>query len=221
MRTLSFFLFILIASCSTLESQPDERLMEAIRLYTGEAGAVNDQRARELLLQSVNTGHPISMMWLARVYSTGRMTFEEDKAKAIAIASSVISDIEQLAKAGVAEANFLMGTAYAEGLGKPVDPQLAVHWYRRAAEQGNTLARHNMGNVYAAGNGVQQSDELAVYWWRLAAEKGDAIPQYRLAEMYEKGLGVKQDLEVARFWYAESAGRGYENAARALSRLDS
>ncbi len=220
MSRVSFFVIsIALTACVSLSSEPDPNLLEAIRWYTGEAGEIDDKRARELLLHSVEKEHPVSVMWLARVYSTGRMGFSADKPRAVQLAASVIHEIENAANSGVIEAMFLMGTAYAEGLGKPVDPALAVSWYRLAAEQGNTLAQHNMGNVYSAGVGVKQSDTLAVYWWELAAAQGDAIPQFRLGEMYEQGRGVEQDIEAALRWYEDSAQRGFANAAAALRRI--
>jgi uncharacterized protein len=205
------------ACTSVVSADPD--LTEAIRWYTGEAGSVDDERARQLLERAAVDGDPLSVMWIARVYSTGRMTFPADKAKAIEIAESVITEVEQLALEGDAEANFLMGTAFAEGLGKPVNPVQAIVWYRKAAALDNTLAQHNIGNVYASGTGVLQSDSEAVTWWLLAAEKGDAIPQFRLGEMYERGMGVTQDIEEAMRWYRDSANRGNKNAEAALARL--
>lgn len=214
----AFLLFCLLQACTSVVST-DPDLLAAIHWYTGEAGRVDDDRARQLLEQAAADGDPISVMWIARVYSTGRMTFPEDKARAIEIANSVIDEVERLAISSVAEANFLMGTAFAEGLGKPVDPVQAVTWYRRAAAMDNTLAQHNIGNVYASGTGVPQSDSEAVSWWLLAAEKGDAIPQFRLAEMYELGRGVAKDIEQALYWYRESMERGNSNSAAALDRL--
>ena len=182
-------------------------------------GLVDERRARLLLESAVATGDPLAMMWLARVYSTGRMTFPLDKTKAVSVAKSVILEIESLANEANPEAMFLMGTAFAEGLAKPIDPELAVWWYRKAAQLGNTLAIHNLGNVYLAGTGVPQSDEQAVKWWLKAAEKGDAIPQFRLGNMYEEGRGVERNLEQAANWYSQSASRGNKSAAAALTRL--
>jgi len=210
---------ILLVAC-TVSPVLDPSLSEAIRWYTGEAGMVDDVRARTLLTEAAADGDALSVMWLARVYSTGRMTYLADKPKAIELARSVIDDVERLALAGNSEASFLMGTAYAEGLAMPLDPVIAIEWYRKAATLGNTLALHNMGNVYAAGTGVAQDDAQAVAWWLQAANKGDAIPQYRLAEMYEQGRGVEQNLEEALRWYRESAGRGNSNAEAAIERLE-
>lgn len=194
-------------------------LQEAIRWYTGVAGRVDDERARELLLEASATGDPVAQLWLARCYSRGRMGFVEDPARARALAESVIDTVAARAEAGELEAMFLMGTAYDEALGRPEDATVAVEWYRRAAEIGHVLAQHNLGNVYVEGRGVPQSDSLAVVWWRRAAAQGDAIPQYRLGTMYAEGRGVMQDLDSARVWYRRASERGLARADDALAQL--
>ena len=197
----------------------DARLAEAIALYTGVAGRVDDARAHELMLEALEDPGPVTQMWLARCYSRGRMEFERDEARAGALASSIIEEIQRLAEDGLTEAVFLMGTAYDEALGRPEDPALAAAWFHRAADQGHVLAQHNIGNAYFAGRGVPQSDTMAVYWWTKAATAGDAIPQLRLATMYEQGRGVDVDLSEARRWYTRSAERGNRAAQEALERL--
>jgi TPR repeat protein len=201
--------------------QTDPLLLESVEWYTGVAGRVDNERAAELLREAAADADPLSLMWIARVHSRGRMGFAEDPERARAVASRVIERVEELAAQGEAEALFLMGTAYAEGLGVEVDPEEAVLWYRRAAELGNVLAQHNLGNVHFAGEGVPQSDSLAVEWWLKAASQGDAIPALRLGTMYEDGRGVTRDLAEARRWYGESASRGNQAAEEALQRLES
>lgn len=213
-------IFIYLSCACSNHSATDPYLLEAIRWYTGEAGFVNDKKAKKMLERAAKDGDALSIMWLARVHSTGRMSYQTDKAKAIMLANSVIDKIERLARDGNPEANFLIGTAYAEGLGKLPDAPEALRWYKRAASMDVTLAQHNIGNVYASGNGVAQSDEQAARWWLLAAKKGDAIPQLRLGEIFEQGRGVKQDLITAMHWYRESASRGNTKAAAALRRLE-
>lgn len=197
----------------------DPKLGESVGWYTGTAGRVDNALAKELLLEAAEDGDPISRMWIARVYSRGRMNFERDEAQARTIARDVIERIESLAEERIAEAVFLMGTAYDEGLGKTADIATAVQWYRRAADLGYGLARHNLGNVYFEGRGVAQNDSLAVHWWTMAAEGGDAIPQLRLGTMYEEGRGVTRNLAEARRWYGLAAARGNADARAALERL--
>jgi len=207
-----------VVACATVATV-DPLLSEAIRWYTGEAGHIDDPRARQLLEQAARDRDPVSVMWLARVYSTGRMTYPADKSRAVMLADAVLPEIEVLAHAGNAEAAFLLGTAWAEGLGKPEDPEMALQWYRQAAAQGHILAQHNIGNGYFSGTGVEQSDADAVHWWQLAANAGDTVPMYRLGTMYELGRGVAADMEKAMAWYQAAAERRYPAAIEALARL--
>jgi len=154
------------------------------------------------------------------VYSTGRMGFKADTKRASEIASRVIGTVEALAGTGNVEAQFLMGTAFAEGLGKARDDEAAVTWYRRAAEAGHLLAQHNLGNVYDSGTGVKRDPVQAVAWWRRAADQGDAIPQFQLGRSYERGVGVNKDIREALAWYRNSAARGYGRAIEAVERME-
>ena len=220
-KTWIVFTTVILAACQAQGSDgPDRELQAAINWYTGVAGSVDDERAKELLTESLETPDIYSTMWLARVHSTGRMGYPADKPRAQEIAATVINEIEAAAEAGQLEAVFLMGTAYAEALGKPEDAAIAVEWYRRAADEGHVLAQHNLGNAYASGRGIEQSDSLAAVWWRQASERGDAITQLRLGEAHEAGRGVPLDLAMARHWYLLAAGAGNQQAADALTRLD-
>ncbi|MDH3270302.1 MAG: sel1 repeat family protein [Gemmatimonadota bacterium] len=198
----------------------DARLLRAIDLYTGVAGRVDDGAARALLEAVGSDGSdPLARMWIARVHSRGRMTFERDEARAAALAAEVITEVRSLAAAGDVEAQFLMGTAYDEGLGVRTDYGEAMRWYRRAAARGHVLATHNVGNMHRDGRGVDIDHALAAMWWLRAARAGDAIPALRLGEAFEAGRGVTRDLERARFWYGRAADRGNPSAPAALRRL--
>lgn len=219
----AFVLFgLLVTNCDAQYDLDfsDKTLELAIAWYTGETGQVDDDLARQLLESIQPSGDTLAVMWLARVYSTGRMTYSADKNRAIDIANSVLPELEQLADQGNLEAIFLMGTVWAEGLGKEVDAVEAFSWYRKAADQGHVLAAHNLGNSYAAGRGVEKDPIAAVRWWQFAAEKGDAIPQLRLGQYYEQGIGVAKDLDLARMWFEDAAGRGNADAKQALERLE-
>ena len=215
-----WLLLLLATGCSPAPADPDPTLLEAVDWYTGVAGRVDDARARELLEEAVGRRGPLALMWLARVHSTGRMGFPRDEERAREIAAGVIAEVERAAEAGVLEAVFLMGTAYDEGLGRPVDPAQAAAWHRRAGERGHVLGAHNLGNAYAAGRGVEEDHALAAEWWLRAAERGDAITQLRLGEAHEAGRGVARDLERAREWYGRAAAAGNRQAQEALERLN-
>lgn len=205
--------------CAQATAEADPALLQAVDWYTGVAGSVDYDQARALLEQAVADEDPISMMWMARVYSTGRMGFDRDEERARELASSVIDEIEAAANAGEPEAMLLMGTAYDEGIGKTRDVAQAFEWHLRAAEAGNVLGAHNTGNQYSHGRGVDEDPVAAVRWWTESSEKGDAITQLRLGEAYEAGRGVDVDVDEAIRWYELAAASGNAAAAEALVRL--
>jgi len=197
----------------------DPRLVDAVGWYTGTAGKVDDARARQLVEAAARDGDVLGRMWLARAYSRGRMSLPRDEARAKAMAAIVVDAVRRQADRGSAEAQFLVGTAFDEGLGVAEDPAAAVEWFRKAAAQGHTLAEHNLGNAFAAGRGVTADAAEAVRWWLKAGGKGDAVVQLRLGEAFERGSGVPRDPTQARRWYADAASRGNAQAKAALERL--
>jgi len=200
----------------------DARLLEVIDIYTGVSGRLDDDSARALLLEVADDEHDVlAQMWIARVYSRGRMGFAQDEERARDMSDDLIADIRALAAGGDVEAIFLMGTAYDEGLGVDVDYPEAVRWYRRSAAMNHVLGAHNLGNTYRDGRGVEVDPAAAVKWWLRAARAGDATTQLRLGEAFEAGRGVRLDLDRARYWYGRSAESGNTAAAAALDRLGS
>ena len=77
----------------------------------------------------------------------------------------------------------------------------AVVCYRKAAEQGMSMAQNNLGVMYKDGQGVRQDYREAVRWFRLAACQGNVLAQSNLGWMYQRGRGVAQDYDSARYWY--------------------
>ena len=55
---------------------------------------------------------------------------------------------------------------------READPAKAAEWYRRAAEQGATIAQLRLGCLYLGGEGVPRDPEAGVEWLRRAAEAG-------------------------------------------------
>ena len=84
----------------------------------------------------------------------------------------------------------------------PKDDQLAVNWYRKAAEQGNASAQFNLGVRYANGRGVPKDDELAYFWWLLSSARGNETG-IRNRDIIEKSLTPQQRASAqlaARTW---------------------
>ena len=210
-RALIIFVPLTLISCLQ-HAIPKNHLFTSIGYYTGEIGVVDDLLAKEHLEIAILESDSLAIMWLARVYSTGRMGFPKDSTRAFEIAKLVISDVAKRAEDGEPEAVFLMGTAYAEGLGVSVNLQRSAEFYRQAAESNHTLAMHNLGNIFGDGIGVERDYYQASQWWRRAAENGDTIPMLRLAELYLRGEGVMKDVLQACYWIMKSSQRGNSNA---------
>jgi hypothetical protein len=111
------------------------------------------------------------------------------------------------ANAGDASSQVMVANAYAAGNGGARDSrQLAADyaqaalWYRKAADQGNTVAQIHLADLYRDGRGVTRDPAQAAAWYRKAAELGDAAAQGTLGILYSVGMGVPHDDVEAYYW---------------------
>jgi TPR repeat protein len=105
-----------------------------------------------------------------------------------------------------------LGVALADGWGVEPDPQQAVTWFRKAAEQGMASAQVNLGLMYLNGVGVRRSEREAVKLFRQAAEQGMGWAQYYLGVAYAQGRGVARDRTLALQWTRRAAEQDYTQA---------
>jgi len=106
------------------------------------------------------------------------------------------------------ESWFQKGEDYYYGRNVLQDYCQAVHWYRKAAEQGQAMAQCCLGWCYHSVHGVPRDYGQAVHWYRKAAEQGQAMAQRSLGWCYNNGHGVPQDYAQAVHWYREAAEQG-------------
>ncbi len=105
-----------------------------------------------------------------------------------------------------------MGTLYFGGVGVPKNDELAVQWFRKAADQGDAHAQSAIGFLYSSGKGMPKNDELAAQWFRKAADQGDAHAQSAMGFLYSSGKGVPKNDELAAQWYLKAADQGDAHA---------
>jgi TPR repeat protein len=67
---------------------------------------------------------------------------------------------------------------YKNGEGVPKDFIKAAEWYKKAADQGHTVAQMNLGNCYKFGEGVPKDLAKSVEYYRKSAIQGRAGAQY-------------------------------------------
>jgi len=93
----------------------------------------------------------------------------------------------------------------------------ALHWYREAAEAGNTEAAIGLAVMYSAGDGTEPDPEAAGRWMRKAADNGEVRAMVAIADAYERGgLGMEIDAEQAVNWYTRAAEHGSRSARERL-----
>ena len=68
--------------------------------------------------------------------------------------------------------------------------ELAVKYFRLAAEQGYAPAQNGLGDCYSSGLGVDQDNDETFKWYSKAAEQGYPAGQGNLGFCYETGLGI-------------------------------
>jgi len=91
-----------------------------------------------------------------------------------------LGELEELATAGNADAQWQMGVRCHDGEGVPQDDARAVQWFRLAAEQGNVAAQGALGAYYWRGRGVPSDLAKAYLWSAIAMAQGDEMSKSRI-----------------------------------------
>ena len=117
-------------------------------------------------------------------------------------------------------AHYNLGFMYDNGLGVAKDKVAALHWFKSAAELGDSQACFTIGVAYANGdNNLKQDNVAARDWFTRASEQGHTSAQYSLGVLFAVGNGVPVDKVQAAKWYQRSARNGHPAAQYALSAL--
>lgn len=119
------------------------------------------------------------------------------------------------AEAGDVQAQFRVANAYDFGKGAPHDEDVALQWYRKAAEQGHVEAMNSIGSLLQA----QKRYAEARSWFEKAAAHGHALATNNLAYLYDLGLGVSQDRQRGFELYTKAADLGWAEAMWNLANM--
>jgi localization factor PodJL len=122
--------------------------------------------------------------------------------------------LERSAKAGLAPAQFRLGSLYEKGQGVKKSLDTAQRLYSAAAQKGNAKAMHNLAVLYAEGAPGKPDYKVAAQWFRKAAERGIADSQYNLGILYARGIGVEQNLPEAYKWFSLASTQGDKEATK-------
>lgn len=119
---------------------------------------------------------------------------------------------------GNIDAQFLLGRAYQDGWGVPVDLDAARTHLTLAADSGDPRAQWNLGMLLIDG-GAPSDLTTAYRYVRQSAEQNFESGMISLAVMLAVGQGVAPDPTEARLWYARAAENGSAHALRALGMM--
>lgn len=88
--------------------------------------------------------------------------------------------------------------------GAKKDPQSALVWFRKAAENGNPLAQYKLGCYYAGQFGLLKDEAQALEWKMRAAQAGYSLAQHDVALIFYK----RQDYTNTALWLRAAADQG-------------
>lgn len=138
----------------------------------------------------------------------GIVIFEYHSSKKQSDFHHVFTDNLVLARKGDMFAQYNLGLIYRDGMGVPPDPEQALEWFAKAAEQGYAPAQFALGSLYYTGMGTERDYETAFSLFQRAAAQDHALAQYTLGIMYDSGRGVRRNELRALDWYRLSAANG-------------
>lgn len=115
-----------------------------------------------------------------------------------------------------ADVQFLLGRAYQNGWGTPVDAPAGYRHLKSAADDGDARAQWYVGMMLLNGVGVAGDPVLAYRYVRTSAEAGHVGGMISLAVMLAVGQGTQPDPVQARQWYFRAAEAGSAHALRGL-----
>src|ERR1700744_4948964 len=88
----------------------------------------------------------------------------------VAGANEAFEDAKTDALKGDAKSQCKLGNYYFLGNGMPANPEEAVKWYEKAADQDYAVAEYNLGYCYYTGKGGSTNSVEAVKWFQKAAD---------------------------------------------------
>ena len=145
---------------------------------------------------------------------------DEDKQRFTRLMRSAALDIRDMAIAGDAFSNRILGSMYYTGYGEMEDKGYAYTYIKRAAELNDVVAYTSLANLYLRGEGVKENVAQAKYWLEKGAAVGEKEALYTLGLLYEEGNLGKPEPEKARKLYHQAISQGSSNAFEQLKYLN-
>lgn len=130
-----------------------------------------------------------------------------------------VEQLEQLADAGDAYAQYIIGTAYRDGGLLIPDTAKAQKLLERAAEQDLDAAQYTLGKLYLSDDADVHDPAKGIYWLKRSADNGNDYAAYRLGKEYLSGKNTVKDAETAVSYLRQAANNGNAYAQYLLGKL--
>ena len=119
--------------------------------------------------------------------------------------------LERLADAEDAHAQYIIGTAYRGGGLLIPDVVKEQNLLERAAEQEIDAAQYALGKLYLSDDADVHDSAKGIYWLKRSADNGNDYAAYRLGKEYLSGENVSKDAAAATayLWQAANDGNAY------------
>lgn len=124
-----------------------------------------------------------------------------------------ISELQQKANDGDAQAQFELALCYANGTDVEKNTELAFDWHKKAAEQGHVNAEFALGLYYLLGKDQMQQTQEIVNKWGLGHNPGENVdPAFELAVIQFFAVKVGADDDLAFAWLKKAAEQNHAEA---------
>ena len=130
-----------------------------------------------------------------------------------------VEQLEQLADAGDAHAQYIIGTAYRDGGLLIPDTAKAQKLLERAAEQDLDAAQYALGKLYLSDDADVHDSAKGIYWLKRSTDNGNDYAAYRLGKEYLGGKNTIKDAETAVSYLRQAADNGSAYAQYLLGKL--
>lgn len=188
----------------------------------GSGVAVDEHYAFELYHKAAQTGHLNACYAIGGMICDGRGGYDRNDDLALQwlrmVADKSPDPLDENQRVTIAASQLVIGTIYDNVAGYnnvPKQPDVAIDWYRRAAENGSLDAQRLYGQRLRDRGHYPE----AMSWLRKAAEKGDRPAQNDLGTMYYNGQGVAASRTDAIAWWLKAYRQGSTTARDSLRKI--
>jgi hypothetical protein len=138
---------------------------------------------------------------------------------AAAAQSQDIATLRKQAKAGDAEAQYVLAQDNLTGTGMPRNSKEGVDWLRKAAIQDHPAAQLALSHFYLTGEqNVVKDPKQGLQWLQKSADHGYAAAEYTLGLLYRDGsgeTGIPRKPHEAATWFRKAARQPNSTGSRA------